>query len=980
VKENNERLVKAISIKKKKPSMAGQIKNKHKTKCKKKSLAARGRKTTNKKASVSGSRLSCLYLNARSIVNKHKELEAYVREENIDIIGITETWMNESISDSEMSIEGYTLLRKDRNDSEKHRGGGVALYVQVDLSCVIREELYEQHFPESLWCNISCLGENTLIGVCYRAPDSKQLSDLALYSLIDRASNDNVVIMGDFNFPELDWSRPETIDESHPFVECLSNNFLSQAVEQPTRENNYLDLVLSSDSNLIENVRVGEPFETSDHQIIRFNLVGNKVLDRVIKKSFNYFKADYNKIRGHARAMNWDTNLSLTNLEDSWAKLKGDLIEIRNKFVPVNKPIRCMPKCKWVTRKVTKLRKAKKKAWNNYIRSGRDGKVYEIYKCKLNKSVQENKRAKKIFEERLAGNIKNDSKSFYAYVRSKQRCRTRVGPLKDGSGNMIVNNKATADALNSYFASVFTVENLKQIPNPTSYFNYSNSEVLSMIEIDEKIVREKLDKINPGKSQGPDEINSKLLYELRIELVKPLTRLFQLSIESGEVPQDWRDACVTPLHKKGSKNKSENYRPVSLTSVVCKILEKIVKDRLVNHLDKYKLIINSQHGFTSGKSCLSNLLEFFEEVTKLLDNGEAVDLVYLDFAKAFDKVAYGRLFKKLEAHGLGGKVLEWVKSWLNNRRQKVCVDGEFSDWSRVSSGVPQGSVLGPVLFIIYINDIDSGLVSTIGKFADDTKMCKSVSSIEGVRCLREDLVKLSEWANDWQMSFNTDKCSVIHIGKGNGQHRYSLCGSLLRESTQERDLGIIVDNSMKFSEQCNAAIKKANSTLGLIRRSIKSKSNNIVTKLYKALVRPKLEYCVQVWRPYLKKDIENMEKVQRRATKMIAECKGLNYEDRLNITGLPSLEARRTRGDLIEVFKMIKGFSKTDYRGFFTLVQDSRTRGHNFKLVKDRSRIDIRKNFFSQRVVNEWNALPELVVEAESVNSFKNRYDKFVRK
>src|SRR5207247_2043533 len=249
--------------------------------------------------------------------------------------------------------------------------------------------------------------------------------------------------------------------------------------------------------------------------------------------------------------------------------------------------------------------------------------------------------------------------------------------------------------------------------------------------------------------------------------------------------------------------------------------------------------------------------------------------------KTFEKGTNNRLFKKLVAHGLGGNVLNWIKGWLTGRRQKVCIDGESSDWADVTSGVPQGSVLGPVLFLIYINDIDVDIISKIGKFADDTKLCKSVSSSDGVQKLREDLMKLGKWANDWQMSFNTDKCSVIHLGNDNLKHKYSLCSSDLRDSIKERDLSIIVDSSMKFTEQCNTAIKNANSTLGLIRRTIKCKSKNIITKLYKTLVRPKLEYCVQAWRPYLKTNIENLEKVQHRATKMIEEYKLLKYEDQL---------------------------------------------------------------------------------------------------
>jgi hypothetical protein len=284
------------------------------------------------------------------------------------------------------------------------------------------------------------------------------------------------------------------------------------------------------------------------------------------------------------------------------------------------------------------------------------------------------------------------------------------------------------------------------------------------------------------------------------------------------------------LHGKGSKVKPENYRPVSLTSIVGKMLESIVKENVVRHLDKFNLIISSQHGFTSGRSCLTNLLEFLEEVIKELDEETVLDLIYLDFAKAFDKVPYCRLFQKIEAHGIRELVLNWVKSWLRNRRQRVCIDREYSDWVEVTSWyIPQGSVLGPILFLIYINDLDSNLISKLGKFADDTKMCKGIRSAEDVVKLQKDLDKLSKWSLDWQMQFNTDKCSVIHVGKNNSQSQYSLCDKILKASKRERDLGIVIDDSLKFSEQCNTAVKSANSTLGLIRRTIKSKSKRIIT-------------------------------------------------------------------------------------------------------------------------------------------------------
>jgi hypothetical protein len=225
------------------------------------------------------------------------------------------------------------------------------------------------------------------------------------------------------------------------------------------------------------------------------------------------------------------------------------------------------------------------------------------------------------------------------------------------------------------------------------------------------------------------------------------------------------------------------------------------------------------------------------------------------------------------------------------------------------------------------------------------------------------------------MTFNVDKCVVMHVVYNNKHNSYKLGSNELKSSDKEKDLGITVDSTLKFSEQCSVAVKSANRILGLIKRTINSRSKEIIIKLYKALVRPKLEYCVQAWRPFLRKNIDSLERVQKRATKMVSECRGKNYESRLRSLNLISIEKRQTRGDLIQVFKLIKGFDNVDYSNFFQLTSNSRTRGHKFKICKGRSRLEIRKNFFSQRVVSEWNKLPSFVVEAESINSFKNKLD-----
>ena len=443
-------------------------------------------------------------------------------------------------------------------------------------------------------------------------------------------------------------------------------------------------------------------------------------------------------------------------------------------------------------------RKAKKLACNNYKSSDNNEVLYKVYQDKLKKSIAENRRAKAKFEEKLAHNIVNDTKSFFAYANANSNINTKVGPLKDENKKVIDSSKCAADHLNNYFISVFVEEDLSNMPVPNIVFKGSFDESLQKIEVDLDIMTNKLNFLNVNKSQGPDEVHGKLVIELKEEIVPALVSLFSASVETGVVPQDFRDAIVVPLHKKGSRDKAENYRPISLTSIIGKIFESIIKDGIVVFLEENKLIRDSQHGFLSGRSCLTNLLDFMEEVTRELDNGNCVDVVYLDFAKAFDKVPHMRLLSKLEAHGIRGKILIWIGSWLRDRRQRVSVEGELSEWAAVKSGVPQGSVLGPLLFLIYINDIDEDIISKFSKFAGDSKVAKVVNNLEDSEILRDDIVKLQKWSHDWQVEFNSDKCKVMHIGKKSLNCEYKLNSITLKPTVSERDLGVLVDKSLSL--------------------------------------------------------------------------------------------------------------------------------------------------------------------------------------
>ena len=538
--------------------------------------------------------------------------------------------------------------------------------------------------------------------------------------------------------------------------------------------------------------------------------------------------------------------------------------------------------------------------------------------------------------------------------------------MKDSCGNEITSSSEKAGLLNDFFAKVLTVEGQGQLP----HINHSipEEESIQTVFFSPEDVWKSITSCKDSLSCGPDNIPSRIFKIAGDILAYPLSMIYNVSMSTGVVPDDWKEANITAIFKKGSRTSPSNYRPISLTSVACRIMERGIKAKLMYHLEKHNILTEAQHGFQKKKSTLTNLLQYMEAITDAVDKGLQVDAVYFDFRKAFDKVPHRRLLAKLEAVGIKGLLLNWLKSWLTGRKQRVCVDQEFSDWTDTTSSVAQGSVLGPILFLIYINDLQSVVKSDLSMFADDTKAFRVIKDKSSDRLiLQEDINAMLQWSKDWLMEFNIEKCSTITFGHGQ-QNMYTLADTQLESVNCQRDVGIQIPSNLKFEEQCAAVISKANSVLGQIRRAFNTRDKSILLNAYQSYVLPHLDYCCQIWSPGTQKWIHKVEQVQKRALRLIPSLNGRSYEQKLASLKLLSLENRRVMFDLTQKYK--EESSKENAISPVKSTRQTRSRTDK-KLEKPRFRLDIRKNSFNVRTIDNWNKLPVEIRESKSLGTFK---------
>ena len=673
-------------------------------------------------------------------------------------------------------------------------------------------------------------------------------------------------------------------------------------------------------------------------------------------------------------------------VNEAWSVLRESIDTAIAEHVPMKKNRRS-DEPRWLDDEMRKKIHAKRQAWSEWKRTGRETEraAYAKTERECKRMIRNKKNA---FERLIAKNRKVNPKMYFSYVNSAKKNRGRIGPLKNSDGEFIVNPKEQAETMKDFFSSVFTRSDDESPSKAAINGNCSLSEFV----VTEDQVKMLIDGLKENGAPGPDGFPPSVFKILRDEISTPLMILFQKSLDNGQIPDEWRDANITVIHKKGSRADPGNYRGVSLTSVLGKLLERLVKNEIDSHIEDNGLLKDSQHGFRRGRSTQTNLIEFLNETTKWHDEGKCFDVVYLDFSKAFDVVCHKRLMVKLEAIGVHGKVLKWIKDWISKRRQRVGIDGNYSEWAEVLSSVIQGSVLGGILFDIFIDDIDDVLIGIlIKKFADDSKLAKMIKDAEDARSLQENLDKICQWAETWKMSFNIKKCKVMHFGKNNIRYGYKMNGRDLEEVKEEKDLGVWMEEDMRPSKQCKVAAQSANWALGQLSRAFHFRKANCLVPLYKTFVRPKLEHAVAAWSPWLEGDKEVMEKVQRRMMRMISDKKGKTYEEQLKSVGLTTLEERRERGDMIETFRTMNGLNRVDKKSWFKFRNPENARATRSTvsvtnneqtertdvLFMEHVRVDSRKQFFSVRVISKWNDIPDVIKKQKTVNAFKNRYDEW---
>ena len=586
-----------------------------------------------------------------------------------------------------------------------------------------------------------------------------------------------------------------------------------------------------------------------------------------------------------------------------------------------------------------------------------------------------------MYLQKIANEASSNPKRFWSYYSFRNK-KNPIPDKVDYRGTSITDDLARAEAFNDYFKSIFKDHANCSFPDTTPICSYI-PDLLEVIQVSSEEVVSLLSQLDTSKATGPDKLPAIILKNCAKSLSLSLSAFINFSLKTGLYLSEWKEANIPPVHKNGPRDDVLNYRPISLLPIVSKIQEKCVARKLVPHISD--ILHTAQYGFQAGVSCASQLVEVFHDIASVLDKGKETDIIYLDFSKAFDSVCHARLLCKLNNVGVSGPLLHWFKNYLTGRKQRVVINGCHPSWAEVKSGVPQGSILGPILFLIYVNDLPDVIQnSNLAMFADDSKCFKSVNSVEDSTDLQIDLDNLCDWATLNELDFQPKKCVNLRISR-------KLCSfdrvyiinrmDQLKCVSSQRDLGVAVTKNLSWNDHIEQISAKANKMLGFIKRNCsRDLPSNALKALYLALVRSHLGYCCQLWAPQsVIRNILLIESIQRRATKFLCKYPNASYKERLVLLNLLPLNYWLEYLDLVFFFKCKNGLLAIDLCKYVTFATGSTRRGSsglNLKYNCIPRTSSFRDTYFI-RIVNTWNALPNNIKGITILSTFKSKLKAF---
>ena len=824
-----------------------------------------------------------------------------------------------------------------------------------------------------------------------------------------------IILNGDFNFPFIKWLKSECTDEIGSYrinagstvdektqakrlLELTNEHFLTQIINNPTRKENILDLIFINSYEYVKNVQITDS-GISDHKLVELTLDGKIVDHKLTENLQNGKPGSFRELNFFNQKINWekiDDNLSRENwqhqignascVQEAMELFRQILLRHCQKNIPKRRK-QCKRSYYHSRRKLLMKRRTAKKV--QLKRETVPFRIQQLNNCLVNIEKQIaalHDKEREENEQRAIENIKTNSRFFFSYAAKFSTSKSKIGPFLEENGDIIDDDKQMSEMLSKQYCSVFSTP----VEEVSTELNNVNVEVdeLTDLQITQHDIRCAIDELKVNSAAGPDEIPAILLKKCKGSLALPLSIIWRKSLNENDIPTDMKHAVIFPLAKGGSLTKPSNYRPVSLTSHVIKIFERVIKKAIVQHLENNILLNPNQHGFRSKRGTVTQLLEHYDKLLSSLCDNNCVDVIYLDFAKAFDKVDHKILLTKLNNIGIKGKLHSWLQSFLQNRTQSVLVNSEMSAPQKVLSGVPQGTVLGPILFLIMANDLSESCEhTTISCFADDTRVVATVKDQISVNNVQKDLDAISMWAIENNMTFNEQKFELLRYGRDktliNNTNYYSGNGEIIEEKSNLRDLGIRMQNDASFDEHIAKIQATGRRWCSWVLRTFSSRHRDTMLVLWKQLILPRIEYCSPLWAPSKRKDLEKVESIQKTFTAKIEGMRDHNYYERLQILNMYSIQRRFERFIIICVWKILNGLT-VNVNGQIQAKNNQRT---GIKCVVNQIKCQGGRGMqtkmfdsFAVRGPRLFNAMPKYIrnICHATVEQFKHVLDKYL--